>query len=133
LSYAAALQAQLDLPVGALRKNFTAMSPKTPRPARQDMHHIEVVVCGAHMLGLPLNGQLLSRHATLVCNTKTKNAYRLFVLPGSPPLRPGLIRDAVNGNSIDVEVWRVPVEEFGSFIALIPAPLGIGKVELADG
>ena len=37
------------------------------------------------------------------------------------------------GVAIDVEVWRMPVEHFGSFVAGIPAPLGIGKVKLEDG
>jgi len=30
-------------------------------------------------------------------------------------------------------VWRVPAEHFGSFVAGIPSPLGIGKVKLEDG
>jgi allophanate hydrolase len=37
------------------------------------------------------------------------------------------------GAAIEVEVWNVPAENFGSFVAGIPAPLGIGKIELADG
>ncbi|WOD08375.1 hypothetical protein [Marinomonas sp. GJ51-6] len=41
--------------------------------------------------------------------------------------------DAENGDAIEVEVWSVPTENFGSFVAGIPAPLGIGKVTLADG
>jgi allophanate hydrolase len=130
LSYAHALQMRLNLPPGALKK---ALSRSPALSTRQELAHIEVVVCGAHMQGLPLNGQLLARRATFLRATTTSANYRLFALPGSPPLRPGLIRDPVNGSAIEVEVWRVPVEEFGSFVALIPAPLGIGKVELADG
>jgi allophanate hydrolase len=38
-----------------------------------------------------------------------------------------------DGVAVDVEVWRMPVEHFGSFVTGIPAPLGIGKVKLADG
>jgi allophanate hydrolase len=37
------------------------------------------------------------------------------------------------GASIACEVWDMPVSQFGSFVAGIPAPLGIGKLELADG
>jgi allophanate hydrolase len=44
-----------------------------------------------------------------------------------------LIRVASGGAQIDVEVWAVPAEHLGSFVAGIPAPLGIGKLELADG
>jgi allophanate hydrolase len=43
------------------------------------------------------------------------------------------VRVAADGAAIDVEVWSVPAEHFGSFVAGIPAPLGIGKVELEDG
>jgi allophanate hydrolase len=37
------------------------------------------------------------------------------------------------GVAVDVEVWRMPIEHFGSFVAGIPAPLGIGKVKLENG
>jgi allophanate hydrolase len=93
---------------------------------------IKVAVCGAHLAGLPLNGQLTSRGATLTASTHTAPHYRLFALPGGPVRRPGLVRDTNAGAAIDVEVWELPIEEFGSFVANIPAPLGIGKVQLAD-
>jgi allophanate hydrolase len=37
------------------------------------------------------------------------------------------------GAAIDVEVWAVPADRFGSFVAGIPAPLGIGRVRLEGG
>ncbi len=37
------------------------------------------------------------------------------------------------GAAIEVEVWELPVREFGSFVAGIPAPLGIGTITLANG
>ena len=37
------------------------------------------------------------------------------------------------GHAIEVEVWEVPTAAFGSFVDGIPAPLGIGTVELEDG
>ena len=94
---------------------------------------IDVAVCGAHLAGLPLNRQLTDRDAKLVEATTTAPSYRMFALPGGPPFRPGLIKDSKGGSAIDVEVWRVPQENFGSFVAGIPWPLGIGKVTLADG
>ncbi len=94
---------------------------------------IELAVCGAHLEGLPLNWQLTERGARLKTRTYTSEDYRLYALAGGPPHRPGLIRDSANGQAIAVEVWQIPAEEFGSFVADIPAPLGIGKVELADG
>jgi allophanate hydrolase len=94
---------------------------------------IDVLVCGAHLSGLPLNHQLTERNAVLVETTETASAYRMYRLAGGPPLRPGLIRDDNTGAALPVEIWRVPADRFGSFVAGIPAPLGIGKVELADG
>jgi allophanate hydrolase len=41
--------------------------------------------------------------------------------------------DQTTGAAIDVEIWSMPAENFGSFVAGIPAPLGIGKVTLEDG
>lgn len=94
---------------------------------------IELLVCGAHLSGLPLNHQLTERGATLLSATRTAPHYRFYALAGGPPLRPGLIRDEANGAAIEVEVWSMPLAELGSFVAGIPAPLGIGSVELADG
>jgi allophanate hydrolase len=37
------------------------------------------------------------------------------------------------GYAIEVEVWEMPAREFGSFVAGIPAPLGIGTITLANG
>lgn len=97
------------------------------------MDTIDVVVCGAHLEGLPLNWQLLDREAQLMEKTLTAASYRFYALAGGPPFRPGLIRDDANGSAIEVEVWRLNSKTFGSFVAGIPQPLGIGKVELADG
>jgi allophanate hydrolase len=94
---------------------------------------IDVAVCGAHMRGLPLNHQLTSRGAVFVQRTQTVPNYRLYALPGGPPQRPGMIRVSGGGAAIEVEVWSVPIARFGSFVAGIAFPLGIGKVELADG
>jgi allophanate hydrolase len=127
---------------GALRTSLPAKSPytATATPGSSELpaqtpaiERIAVAVCGAHLEGLPLNPQLTSRDATLVRRTRTAPLYRFYALPGGPPFRPGLIRVAEGGASIDVEVWAVPAEHFGSFVAGIPAPLGIGKVELEDG
>jgi allophanate hydrolase len=44
-----------------------------------------------------------------------------------------MVRVGEGGAAIELEVWALPASEFGSFVAGIPAPLGIGVVELADG
>jgi allophanate hydrolase len=112
---------------------FPAVSAAaTLLPARSE-DRISVAVCGAHMEGLPLNQQLTSRDGVLVSRTRTAARYKFYALPGGPPHRPGLVRVSSDGASIEVEVWSVPASLFGSFVAGIPAPLGIGKVELESG
>ena len=44
-----------------------------------------------------------------------------------------MVRVAEGGAAIAVEVWDIPSSELGSFLTGIPAPLGLGKVELEDG
>jgi allophanate hydrolase len=105
----------------------------TGKPPRASGERILVAVCGAHMEGLPLNHQLSSRGAAFVRRSRTVPSYRFYALSGGPPFRPGLVRVPSGGGSVDVEVWSVPAEHFGSFVAGIPAPLGIGKVDLDDG
>jgi len=94
---------------------------------------LDIAVCGAHLSGLPLNHQLTSRGAWLVQATQTAPVYQMVKLPGGPPHRPGLIRRATGGGGIEVEIWAVPLPAVGSFLAGIPAPLGLGQVLLADG
>jgi allophanate hydrolase len=95
--------------------------------------YVDVAVCGAHMSGLPLNPQLTSRGAWLVSATQTTAEYRLYALPGGPPFRPGLVRVGNQGAAIEIEIWRMPMEHFGSFVAGIPSPLGIGRLRIANG
>lgn len=94
---------------------------------------IDMVVCGAHMRDLPLNIQLLERGAQFREIVQTADCYRFFALPDGPPFRPGLVRVAEGGGSIEAEVWALPAARWGDFIALIPSPLVIGTVQLHDG
>ncbi len=95
---------------------------------------IAVAVVGAHLSGQPLNHQLTVRRARLMKTTRTSANYRFYALAGTKPLKPGLFRDLqFEGPGMEVEVWAVPENQFGSFVAAIPPPLGIGSVELADG
>lgn len=88
-----------------------------------DENEILVGVCGAHMSGLPLNWQLTNLDAVLVKKTKTKVGYRLFVLENKDPIRPGMIYDSLSKYQIDVEVWSMPVENFGKFMKQIASLL----------
>lgn len=103
--------------------------------SRPGAKKIPVVVCGAHMEGLALHWQLAGRGAAFRCRTRTSGDYRLFAMPGGDviPPRPAMIQDSSGGAAIEVEVWELAPADFGDFVAGIPAPLGIGKVTLADG
>jgi allophanate hydrolase len=94
---------------------------------------LRIAVVGAHLSGLPLNGQLHERGATLLQATQTAPHYRLFALPGTTPPKPGLQRVTQAGAAIAVEVWEMPTAAVGSFLSLIPPPLGLGSIELANG
>lgn len=122
------IQQQQQLSLGA-----TQLSLPVSEQNYSQTDTIDVVVCGAHLEGLPLNHQLTSRGAYLIESTHSSSDYRFYALAGGPPKRPGMIRVASEGCAIAVEVWRVPASEFGGFVAGIPTPLGIGKVQLADG
>jgi allophanate hydrolase len=106
--------------------------PQAVESRQQPAGVVSVAVCGAHLAGLPLNAQLTERGAWLMERTCTSANYRLYALAGGPPLRPGLVRDPHTA-AIAVEVWAMPADRVGSFLQLIPAPLGLGKIELADG
>ncbi|MEM5388134.1 allophanate hydrolase [Paraburkholderia phymatum] len=128
LSVADALHRKLAVPlIGGAQDDNTV-------PAREARHdRMKLVVCGAHLEGLALNGQLKARAARLIESTTSAPHYRLYALPEGPTQRPGTMRDTADGAAIAVEVWDMPSAEFGSFLAGIPAPLALGKVELADG
>ncbi len=108
-----------------------ATPPHGRRPVVQVS--VRIAVVGAHLSGLPLNGQLHERGAALLQATQTAPHYRLFALPGTTPPKPGLHRVVQAGAAIAVEVWEMPSAAVGSFLALIPPPLGLGSIELQDG
>ena len=120
-----------DLALLALAARFAG---EVPLPSPQSTR-IPVVVCGAHLEGLPLHWQLADRGAVLHSRTRTAPAYRMYVIPptGNLPSRPALIRDDTAGSPIEVEVWELSPAAFGDFVSKIPAPLGIGKVLLETG
>jgi allophanate hydrolase len=103
-------------------------------PGLQAPATVKVAVVGAHLSGMPLNTQLTERGATLLTKSETAPDYKLFALPGTTPPKPGLLRVAPGtGHRIALEIWDMPMEQYGSFVTLIPPPLGIGTLQLADG
>jgi allophanate hydrolase len=120
----------INLPLGATGH---MLHSSTPAP-RSSSDWIKIAVVGAHLSGQPLNHQLTDRHAHLVLAGRTAPMYRLYTLEGTVPPKPGLIRTSDgDGASIELEVWEMPPAAFGSFVAAIPPPLGIGTIRLEDG
>jgi hypothetical protein len=93
---------------------------------------IQIAVCGAHMSGLPLNHQLTELNASFVKATKTAKGYRLYDIPGKIPARPGMVREQSSESTLELEVWSMPLENFGAFMVQIASPLCIGSVLLED-
>ena len=123
-----------------LHKEFvsTAGAKETKLPDANAFHFtdsetIPLAVVGAHLMGFPLNNQLIERGAKLIKTTKTAPNYQFYELSSRPILKPGLVKTSTQGASIELEVWAMPKQHLGSFLALIPSPLGLGKVELIDG
>ncbi|MDE2018050.1 MAG: allophanate hydrolase, partial [Hyphomicrobiales bacterium] len=117
--------------------------PAPPRPRASsvssdagpstDDEPVDLVVVGAHLSGMPLNGDLRRLGARFVRAARTTPGYRLSALAGPPPARPGLWRDATGERAIDDEVWRLSSAAFGRVVAAVPPPLCIGTVLLDDG
>jgi len=125
------MHAALGVPAGATKRVLPVASVST-----HASRMVRLAVVGAHLSGLPLNAQLTSRGASLVRRTQTAPYYRLYALADAGPVqRPGMVRMGAGqpGVAIEVEVWEMTVEAFGSFVSQIPAPLGLATIELADG
>ena len=125
------LHRALNETLGATGLPLAATAPMAD-DRREGGSPVAIAVCGGHMQGLPLNGELTDRGGRLRERTRTAPAYRLYALTGFAPPRPGMVRDP-SGASIEVEVWKLPMAQVGPFLAGVPAPLAIGSVELADG
>ncbi|MEO7727264.1 MAG: allophanate hydrolase [Burkholderiales bacterium] len=96
--------------------------------------HVTIAVVGAHLSGMPLNYQLTARGARLIGVARTAPRYRLYLLSGATPPKPGLVESAeASGHAIELELWSMPVALYGAFVAEIPAPLGIGVIALEHG
>lgn len=129
LAFGARWQRAVPLPLGRT-------ASRLPAPAHDPVvteDRVSIAVVGAHMSGLPLNGQLTELGGRLESVGKTAPVYRFYALPGGPPHRPGMVRTVRDGGAIELEVWSLPTEKIGAFVAKIPAPLGLGTVTLTDG
>jgi allophanate hydrolase len=115
----------------ALASRFAGDAAQTSSDAPGCIH---VAVVGAHLSGQPLNHQLVERGARLVQSCRTSPEYRFYALANTSPPKPGLVREpGLEGPGIELEVWAVPMQHFGSFVAGVPPPLGIGSIQLDTG
>lgn len=125
------LHAAMLTPLGATGHVYPTdegASDLEPRSA-----YMQIAVCGAHMEGLPLNGQLTELGARFRERTHTAAHYRMVALLDPPPIRPGLVRTRSGGASFEVEIWDLPKSKVGEFLENISQPLAIGSVSLEDG
>lgn len=129
LAFGARWQRAVPLPLGKTMSRLP--QPECDPVVVED--RISVAVVGAHMSGLPLNGQLVELGGRLESTGKTAPAYRFYALPGGPPHRPGIVRVAEGGGAIELEVWSLPADKIGALLRQIPSPLGLGSVSLANG
>jgi allophanate hydrolase len=119
------------LPLGALDSKQPPLAKLAAAPAAGE---IAIAVVGAHLSGMPLNGELRAFGARLIERTATAPHYRLYALSGTRPPKPGLLRvKNGEGAAIEVETWALAEAAFGRFVAAVPPPLSIGTLDLADG
>jgi allophanate hydrolase len=123
--------ADTGLPLGAL-----GLPQPTLIPLPKDVAggEIALAVIGAHLSGMPLDHELKALGARMLEKTATAPDYRLYALADSHPAKPGLLRvEAGTGTTIEIEIWALPAEGFGRFVAAVPPPLSIGTLRLDDG
>ena len=128
------LQQAAGLPLGATQVPLRPHADAAPPSVAAHVGEVLLAVAGAHLSGQPLNHQLTSRQARLVQTTRTAPDYRLYALAGTVPPKPGMVREpGFVGPGIEVELWSLGREAFGSFVAEVPPPMVIGTLDLADG
>jgi allophanate hydrolase len=122
--------ASTGLPLGALKAPQPQFASQPAKPAEGE---VPIAVVGAHLSGMPLNGELRALGARLLERATTAPHYRLYALAGTKPAKPGLLRVKNGaGTAIEVEVWALSESAFGRFVAAVPPPLSIGTLELKD-
>ena len=127
----AAFHARSGLNLGA---SSTPVSTQVKAAPALQPGEIAIAVVGAHLSGMPLNGELRALNARLMQTTTTAADYKLYALRGTVPPKPGLVRvERGAGSRIALEVWALTAEAFGKFVNNIPSPMGIGTLKLDDG
>lgn len=106
--------------------------PAEPWPLAAD--HTELVVFGAHLRGGPLAHQLTDLGARWAGELTTAARYRMTVL-ATEPAKPAVTRvaDGSTGAALTGHRWLLSPAALGRFLAALPAPMQLGKVEFDDG
>lgn len=94
---------------------------------------VGLAVFGTHLRGQPLNHQPTDVGVRFTGEVTTAPHYRLAALD-TVPAKPGLVRVAPDtGGPITGELWTLSPAALGRFLATLPAPMPLGRVELGDG
>lgn len=117
----------------ALASRLAAPHEPPPLDRTAPAPSVKLAVVGAHLAGMPLHHQLVSRNARLVAASRTASVYRLYAMAGSAPMKPALVHVGNGGAAIAVEVYELGLAEFGAFVAEVTPPLAIGTVTLESG
>ncbi|MGI5458766.1 allophanate hydrolase [Streptomyces sp. CA-249302] len=118
-----------DQPAVDIAALLTGEQAGTPLPG----NGVDLAVFGAHLRGQPLNHQLADAGARYAGEVTTAAAYRLAALD-TTPRKPGLVRVGPDaGAEITGERWTLSPTALGRFLAALPAPMSLGRIELADG
>ncbi len=115
-----------------LARRFREESTDAPSWPESVSDTVELAVFGAHLRGQPLEHELTTRGARWSGEVRTEPDYRLVELATQPP-KPGLVADPGGGRSIRGERWTLSTAALGSFLAALPAPMGLGAIILDDG
>lgn len=94
---------------------------------------IELLVVGAHMSGMPLEGQLRELGGRPLGAARTDSGYRMLALSHLAPPRPGLVADPAGAGALAGELWALPPAGLGTLLTLLAFPLSLGPVRLDDG
>jgi allophanate hydrolase len=128
-------QRAAQLPLGATARALPPVLETVGTAPAADWYPIAVV--GAHLSGMPLNHELTLRGARLLERTRSASHYQLYALAGTVPPKPALVAASASVDAptaaIELELWALPKSGWADFLAGIPAPLGLGTVQLADG
>jgi allophanate hydrolase len=94
----------------------------------------ELVVFGAHLRGGALAHQLTDLGARWAGEVTTAPHYRMSVL-ATVPAKPAVtrVREGESGTALNGHRWLLSPAALGRFLAALPAPMQLGKVEFDDG